>query len=359
MKQVSFFKVIFSILIFSNYTPVLGQEAIQDSLLHRALNKAEGKIKVETPEQKIQGNLSGFTLVDRIVAIVNSEILLESDFKELSKFLKNEDFIDEALAAGLDTVLLKTDRSVQLEYLIRDKLMLSEAKKLNLEVTEERVDREIEDMSKRAGIGPKEVYEAVGSQGFSKAEYRSFLKSKIEKQNLIEAEIISRLRISDDDAFSEYLKTNPRAKTSIDEFSLAHIFFNPKKGSPQAALDRARGALVRLRQGEKFETLAEQASEDPNFSSGGYLGSFKSGEFLKEIEEAILPLNIGDSTQIVKSRMGYHIVKLLSKKETDDPRFLREKDRIKSRLMSAAFRRQVIIWFQNKRDEAYIKINSK
>jgi peptidyl-prolyl cis-trans isomerase SurA len=355
MKQSRF---LFIFLVFFNFN-LLAQEAPTETLLKRALDKSPNKVKVETAEQLNQDRASGFTLIDRIVAIVNSEIILESDFAELRKVLKNEEFVDEAVAAGLSLDLLRAERSTQLEYLIRDKLMLSEAKKMNLEVTDDRVDKELEDMSKRAGISQNEIYNAVASQGLSKSEYRAFLKAKIEKQNLIESEIISRLRISDDDAFSEYLKTNPRAKTTIDEFSVAHIFFNPKKGSPESALQRAQSALVKLRQGEKFETLAEQMSEDPNFSSGGYLGTFKSGEFLKEIEETISPLNVGDYSQVVRSKMGFHIVKLLNKKETPDPNFLREKDRVKGRLMASAFRRQVIIWFQNKRDEAYVKINTK
>lgn len=350
--------LLFIFIVFLSWQ-LRAQDLPAETLLKRALDKSPNKVKVETVEQKNQDRAAGFVLVDRIVAIVNSEIILESDFRDLNKILKNEEFVDEAVAAGLSLPQLRTERSLQLEYLIRDKLMLSEAKKLNLEVTEDRVDKELEEMSKRAGLSQNEIYSEVAAQGLAKTDYRAFLKAKIEKQNLIESEIISRLRISDDDAFSEYLKTNPRARTTIDEFSVAHIFFNPKKGSPQSALQRAQSALVKLRQGEKFETLAEQMSEDANFSSGGYLGTFKAGEFLKEIEEIISTLNVGDYSQVVKSRMGYHIVKLLNKKETPDPNFLREKDRIKGRLMAAAFRRQVIIWFQNKRDEAYVKINTK
>lgn len=349
--------ILFSLLLCST---VWAQKSSPGSLLKRAVEKSPDKVRIETEDDKAKAKAAGYTLVDRIVSTVNGEVILDSDFRELQKLIRNEEFIDEALAAGMNTDTLKTDRTTQLEYLIRDRLMLSEAKKLNLEATEDRVDKEIEDMSKRAGITSAEIYHTVGTQGFTRAEYRSFLKAKIERQNLIESEIISRLRISDDDAFSEYLKTNPQAKTTIDEFSVAHIFFSPRKeGGAQAAYQRAQKALTKLRQGEKFETLAGEVSEDPNFSSGGYLGTFKAGEFLKEVEDAVISLNVDDYSQVVKSRMGFHIVKLLSKKETPDPQFLREKDRIKGKLMSLAFRRQVIIWFQNKRDEAYITINAK
>jgi len=190
------------------------------------------------------------------------------------------------------------------------------------------------------------------------SEYRAFLKEKIEKQSLMDTEIISKLRISDEDALNEYLKTNPKNRPSIDEFSVSHIFFNPKKGGPEAAHARAELVLKKLRSGSQtFEELAQQFSEDPNFSAGGSLGTFKSGEFLPEIEDAIAPLKVGEITSIVKSHMGYHIVKLTSKKLTPDPKFEREKEKIKSHLLETNFKRQLRVWLQSRRDESFIRIN--
>ncbi len=298
-------------------------------------------------------------IAERIVAIVNNDPILESDFKELQHKLKTPALIDDSLLMGKSIDELKKNRKAQLDYLINEKIIASEVKRLNHDVTMERVNQEIKDMAKKNNVAVSEVFAAFRVQGISAPEYQAFLKEKIEKQSLIESEIISKLRISDDDALAEYLKNNPENKSTVNEFTIAHIFFNPKKGGPEAAIKRAQVVLEKLRAGESFEALAEQNSEDPNFTSGGLLGTFKSGEFLKEIEASIQTLSVGQTTGIVKSRMGYHIVKLLNKKLTTDPKFEKEKEKIKSVLFEQNFKRQMKNWLNSKREESFIRINEK
>jgi len=295
-------------------------------------------------------------VVDRIVAVVNNEIILESDFTDLVEKTKNSTLIDETILST-DLSTLQKSHQAQQDYLIAEKIIDSEIKKLNLTVTSERVQQEIKDMAKRNRVSPEEIIREVKKQGLSESDYQNFLKVKIERQNLIESEIISKLRINDDDALSEYLKRNPKAKANVNEFSVSHIFFNPQKGGPQEAYDRASKVLLKLHSGATFEKLAEEYSEDPNFTQGGFLGNFKSGEFLKEIEESIQNLSPGQMTDVVKSRMGYHIVKLVSKKVTTDTQFEKEKQRIISELMESNFKRQFKIWLQSKKDESFIRIN--
>ena len=136
-----------------------------------------------------------------------------------------------------------------------------------------------------------------------------------------------------------------------------NIFFNPKKGGDEAAKKRAELVLSKLRGGATFDSLAEQNSEDPNYKTGGLLGSFKTGEFLPEIEQSIATLSVEQTTPIIQSKMGYHIVKLLSRKVTKDPKFEKEKEIIRAQLLEENFKKQLKIWLSNKKEEAYIHIN--
>ncbi len=303
------------------------------------------------------GSPSHAETVERTVAIVNTELVLESDFKSLARRLDKQGLVDEALLFGKPISVLKNDRKAQLDYLINEKVIESEIKRLNLSVTLDRADQEIRELAKRNGISETELLKVIKGQGFTEEEFREYQKGKIEKQSLMDSEIISKLRISDEDALHEYLKANPNSKPSIDEFSVAHIFFNPKKGGAEAAYKRAEVALKKLQTGESFETLAEQFSEDSNFTTGGSLGTFKSGEFLSEIEEAISGLKVGETTSIVKSRMGFHIVKVTNKKLAMDPQFEKAKDRVKAQLLEISFKRQLKLWLQTKRDDSFVRIN--
>lgn len=297
-------------------------------------------------------------IVEKTLAIVNSEVILESDLKALEKRIAKPGFVDDSLLSDKTVDSLKGNRAAQLDYLISEKLLESEIKRLNLSITNDRVESEFKEMAKKNNVSDSELEAILKGQGITASDYRLFLKDKIEKQMLMDSEIISKLRISDDDALNEYLKSNPNSRPSIDEFSIAHILLNPKKrGEVEGAQKRAEEVLAKLKVGENFETLAEQYSEDPNFSSGGSLGTFKSGEFLPEIEESIAGLKVGQTTGIVKSKLGFHIVKLTAKKLTSDPKFEKAKERLKSKILETSFKRQLKIWLQNKKEEAFVRIN--
>ncbi|MBL7544590.1 MAG: peptidylprolyl isomerase [Bdellovibrionaceae bacterium] len=301
---------------------------------------------------------SGAELVDRIVAVVNSEIVLKSDFQNLKTKLSGSSMIDESLLDNTDIDSLAKDRNAQLNYLINEKLLDSEVKRLNLSVTMDRVQLEIKEMAKRNNISSEEVLAAVKAQGMDVAEYQDFLKNRIERQNLLEQEIISKIRVTEEDAFSEYLKKNPTSKNAVSEYKIAQILFRVKKdATPDSVLLKAQGVYNRLKRGEKFDDLAEQNSEDPNFSPGGLLGTFKSGEFSKEIEEAIKKIEVGDVTSVVHTRQGFHIFKLLDSKMIKDPHFEKQKPAITAQLVEKNFKRQLKIWLQSKRDESFLKIN--
>ncbi len=298
-------------------------------------------------------------LVDRIVATVNSEIVLESDFQTLKNKLNGSTMVDESLVDNIDLDTLAKDRKAQLDYLINERLLDSEVKRLNLSVTMDRVQIEIKEMAKRNNITPEEVLAAVKAQGMGVPEYQEFLKNRIERQNLLEQEIISKIRVTEEDAFSEYLRKNPTSKSAISEYKIAQILFRVKKDTtPESVFARAQDIHNKLIRGDKFETLAEQNSEDPDFSQGGLLGTFKSGEFSKDIEDAIKKIEIGEITPVIRTKQGFHIFKLLESKTVKDPKFEKEKPSLTAQLVERNFKRQLKIWLQSKRDESFLKINS-
>ena len=296
-------------------------------------------------------------LLERTTAIVNSSPILESDFKRLKNRAAKIDFLYPILVEDRYELLKKGDRQASLDYLIGERILESEIQRLGLSITYEKVEQEINSIAKRGRMTVEELYREIQQEGFSKSQYQAFIKENIERQSLLEQEIVSRVRVTDEDALGEYLRSHPESRVTVDEFTVAHILFDPKKGGAEAAYSRAQETLSRLHRGAQFEALAQQFSEDPNFSAGGLLGTFKSGEFLKEIEAAVGGLGVGQTSRIVQSRIGFHIVKVISKKVAPDPRFAKEKDRIKSRLFEQAISRQFKVWLQSQRDNAFIRVN--
>lgn len=294
-------------------------------------------------------------LVDGTLVTVNNEAILESDLRSFHERLKKNGMVDDLLLDDKSLADLKKNRSDQLEYLVNEKILDTEVKRLNLNITLERVEQEIRTIAKSNGMSRSEMMATLRKQGVDPAEYQDFIKTRIERQSLLEQEITSKIRVSQEEVMAEYMKRNPKVDTSAAEFTVAHIFFNPRKGGPKAAEARARTVLDKLNQGGVFESLAEQHSEDPNFSTGGILGTFKTGEVAKEIENAVSNLNPGQVSGLVKAKSGIHILKLVSRRMTVDPRFERERDRIRAELLERAFKKQFQSWLEQKKEEAFVR----
>lgn len=295
-------------------------------------------------------------LIDKIIAVVGSEAVLQSDLNDIPSRLKKEGSIDETMLLDDKMEDLKNNRSVQLQYLVREKLVESEIKRQNLSFTEERLNEEMNNLAKKNNMNKSELEGYLKRQGYNIAEYKKTLKSRLERQSFFENEIVSKLRITDEDAYNEYKNKTPNYKPNINEYKIAQIYFNPRRGKAEEALRRAEAVYKKLQAGENFESLADKYNEDADANPGGLLGQFKTGEFNADLERAVSGLDAGEATPVVRTQRGFHIIKVLDKKITQDPAFLRYKEQIKASLVEKNFKRQLKNWFESKKQDAYIKI---
>ncbi len=295
-------------------------------------------------------------LVDKVVASVNNEIILLSDLQNIPSRLKKQGGLDESLLLGVLPESLKGNRPEQLNYLIRERLVESEIKRLSMTATDEQLDAQLNQMAKKNRMSLSEFSIYLGNQGYTLQEYRENLKSRFERQSFFEREIINKLRITDDDAYGVFQAKNPNSKSTVGEFQIAQIFFSIKKGGVPEALARAKSVYEKLLEGESFESLAGRFDETPGSNKNGVLGVFKAGEFLPSIEKAISTLSVNSTSEILRGPNGFHIVKLLEKKMVPDPLFAKAKEGIKAALVQQNFERQLKNWFELKKSAAHIKI---
>lgn len=294
-------------------------------------------------------------VVNKIITIVNEEIILQSDLADMDKRIERIGAVDETLLLGEKASSLKGNKKAQLEFLIREKLVDSEIKRQNMTVSDEQVTAEITQMAKKNQMSTADFANYMKSEGYTVDQYKVVLKARMERQTFFERDIISKLRITDEDAYSVYRSKAPNYRPSVSEYRIAQIFFSTRKGGDTAALSRARAASDRLRSGESFESLANQLDETPGANKDGVLGTFKSGEFAPALERGVESLSIGETSGIIEGSTGYHIIKLLSKNTILDPNFVRVKEQIKAGLVQQNFERQLKNWFEIKKSQAYIE----
>jgi peptidyl-prolyl cis-trans isomerase SurA len=290
-------------------------------------------------------------VVDKVLAIVSEEPITLSDLQKLRQSLRADKIQDELFSVN-KAELLKDDKKA-LDFLIEEKILKSEIKRQNLEVTKEALEEEINKIQRRNKIDRNQLREALKAQGTNFADYLDYVKERMERQAIIQQSITSKIRISEEDINSRYLEKYGNTQKNSFQYILSHILF--RKGD---ASKNAQEAYKKIIGGENFEELAAQSSEDPNFTAGGSLGKFKSGEVMKEIEVAVAKLSPGDVTPPVKTRMGIHLIKINEKRLIPNADYEAKKSEIQAELTNKALREQFKFWISQKKKETYIRINS-
>lgn len=298
-------------------------------------------------------------VVERIVAIVNDEVITLSDMKSFEDRLRTGRLLDNLLVPDEATkqALLK-NRDQLLEKMIEEKVIDSEVKKQKLSVPIEQVEQEIRAVARQNNVSRDEFKAALRSHGIEFSKYQDFMKTGLERKSLIEKSVTSRIKISEDDVMTAYTAKHGAKDDQAYEYTISHIFFqSSKSGGASAAKSRAEGALKKLREGMNFEKLASEISEDPAFEQDGLLGVFKTGELQKSLEAHLKGLNQGDFTGVVPISGGYHIVKLNKKRLIPDPRTEKEREKIRAQLYENAYKRQFKSWLEQLRKDAFVRIN--
>jgi peptidyl-prolyl cis-trans isomerase SurA len=292
-------------------------------------------------------------VVDRIYATVNDEIITDSDIGEYQRQLKSrllyEDLLfpdEKSISAALE------NRALLIEKLIGEKIIDSEAKKLGITMTEERVNKEIQTKG-----GAKHLTSLLTQKGLTLKDYKDFLTKSLARREVIGYFVSSKIKVSDDDIMDFYVSASKGTATGQGfEYNLSHILLDPSSSKTKAAAKGlAEEAKKNLEQGQSFASVHRRysANKDDSF------GTFKSGEMLPAIEAAITNLKTGDSSAIVESPMGFHIFKLNSKRVVNNPDYEKRKQQIFQFLYTKSYSEQLIYWLGQKRRAAVVKINEK
>lgn len=226
---------------------------------------------------------------EKILAVVNGTKITMDDFeKEVSSLPSNY------------RSMIDTNKRKFLDDLILQELLYQESIKKNLEK-----DKEVVDTIER-------------------------IKRKVLAQKLLEKEVMGLTEISEDD-IKKYYEENKDSYKVPEQLNAAHILVKADE-EDQAAMEKIQGLLKKVKEGNDFASLAKENSDCPSSSKGGELGYFSRGQMVPEFEEAVFKLKVGEVSSVVKTRFGYHIIKLLDRKEERTKESSEVKDEIEQKL---------------------------
>jgi peptidyl-prolyl cis-trans isomerase SurA len=253
-------------------------------------------------------------VLDKIVAIIDESIILESEIEEQYQYLVSKQGQKD------DGTL----RCTIFEGLLTNKLLLAKAQLDSLTVspdqTEGEIDRRLSMMVMQFG-GEKAFEKHYGK---TLVEFRSELRPKIEEQLLIEqqkSKILANVKVTPREVEQFYRKIPKDSLPFLpSEVEVKHIIIKPKpstesKNEARERLEAIRAEIVSGKQ--EFGIAAKTFSEDPGSAKqNGLLGEFGRGQMVPEFEEVAFGLNPGEISTVFETTFGYHIIQLLEKNET-------------------------------------------
>jgi peptidyl-prolyl cis-trans isomerase SurA len=250
-------------------------------------------------------------VIDKIVAVVDNEIILQSELDFQTNLVAAQRKIDPK-ASGLKEQILNA--------LIEEKLAYAQANFDSIIVSEDeinnRIDYQIQMMSQQYGSRDK-IEQLYGmSIEKIKRELRDDVRKSIMVQRLQEKNFayVEATRREVEDFFNLYKDS---IGTIPEKVTIAHIYRNPKTTDKVKAESRefARSLLDSIKSGSDFAELARKYSEDPGSAvQGGDLGFVKRGVFYPEFETAAFALEPGELSGIVETPVGFHIIEMIEKR---------------------------------------------
>jgi peptidyl-prolyl cis-trans isomerase SurA len=291
-------------------------------------------------------------VVDRVVAVVNDDVITLTELRENVLYFKVEsrepDADDDAIARRL------------LARLIENRLQLQEADREKISVEDVELTEELGARMKKLNASSEEELEAlIKRQGLSMETLKKKLREQLMIAKVVRRKVAFRVSVTEQEV-DRYLAENQDKLATGLGYHARHILILPEgdRGDEAwaAARDRAQEAAGRIRNGADFGQVAKEVSKDATAADGGDLGPLKTGELAAEIEAQILKLAPGEVSDPFKSDLGYHVFKLESKETLDGEGMTRLRQQIREILFRQKYQERLEAWLAEIKQRAIIEI---
>ncbi len=255
--------------------------------------------------------------LDRIVAVVNEELVLESEL-----YTAMREVLRQLRTQGTTVSDLEPLRRQVLERLILARLQTQRAKHAGLEPNEADINQALESIAARNQLRIEQLPGALAQDGIDYAAYREQLRNEILMSRLRQREVDSRVSVSEEDV-TLFLESERRNPALAREYRLRHILIAVSPGASKAQVEESRREAERIRrkleQGANFAELAIAHSDGQQAVEGGDLGWIE-GELLPTAFADTVPLlKPGQTSAVLDSGGAFHIVRLEATRDATAP----------------------------------------
>ncbi|MCP4667102.1 MAG: hypothetical protein GY849_12130 [Deltaproteobacteria bacterium] len=232
--------------------------------------------------------------------------------------------------------MLPTIRQQALESIINRELLLQEAVGKNIAPTGGEIDAELKRLVSRFQT-PEQFRQQLVAMGMSEEAVRSDIERSLTISAVMK-DALSNIPDTSEGEVSVFYKDNPDSFKVPEEIRASHILFKLSPETSQNEKNSKRlelaGIRGRIEQGADFAKLAGAHSACPSSRQGGDLGFFSKGKMVKPFEDAAFGLKEGETSDIVETQFGYHLIKVVDRREPRTVNLNEVKDEIAAHLKS-------------------------
>lgn len=271
-------------------------------------------------EQELDQDLDiipGVRSIDHIVAVVNDEVITSRELDN-AIITATKNLIQQGIEAPDQDSL----NSQVLETIIVKLIQLQHAKEIGMSVGDSELDETIHRIAEDNELSLQEFYGVLEEDGISFNKFRQEIRDEIIMARIKEREVNHRVNVTEGE-IDNFLRTQATSAIGNDEYLLAHILVLVSERMDELQIQeksqRAEMALQKLEEGVEFAQVAAEFSDAPDALQGGVLEWRPIAQMGPTFFELLSPLQLGELTKVVQSPTGFHIFKLLDRRDQEDP----------------------------------------
>src|SRR6056297_34782 len=257
----------------------------------------------------------------------------------MSIYRQNKAFAQVILQSEPGQKLLEKYREKKLQDIIRQRLIIQEAKDRDLTLSQSKKDQlfqqHIQSVKQQNQLNDDQLEQALQKQGIeSLDQYKEVFLQRNQDQLLINElrkQVTSDVTVSED-RIEEYYNNNKKQFQVDQQVKASQILIKTNNKEESKAKEEIQSIKEQINSGKSFTEMAKQHSEGPYADKGGQLGFITKGQISEEFDKVAFNLNIGEISDPVKTKYGYHLIKVSDKKEAGVKSLEEVKDSIRQQL---------------------------
>jgi len=301
---------------------------------------------------------AGAVVVDRIVAVVNDEVVTLSELNRAFESFARK--IEADYKGDNKEGFLKHNKELFLRRIVDQILIEQEAKKAGkgfATIKDEEVMVVLNDMLARNQVSMDDYIRKLAAEGSSLEAIKKEIRDQMLRMRLLRQEVQSKIVVTDEE-IGEYYNKHRTEYEGKEALRLKQILIpaGADKASREAASTLARQIHERLVKGESFDALAAQYSKGPAAAQGGDIGFVERGVIIPAVEKSVFGLSVGQLSEVIESEIGFHILAVTDRRGAGVKPLQAVRNEIKAKIEEEKIAKKYDEWIEGLRKKSFVDI---